>query len=294
MFNFLKNNLKKIYSDTATKLSTLLSGKTVDDATLQELERLLVAADVGVSITKDLITQLKKNLPAGATGSTCKALLKEQLTQLLTQEKPKTEATVHLLVGINGSGKTTFAGKLAHAYAQEGKRVLLVAGDTFRAAAPQQLQEWASRTNTNILIGKQDQEPASLIFEACEVFKQGTYDKLIIDTAGRLQTKTNLMKELEKINKIITKQLPTHTVETLLVVDAMLGQNSLEQAKLFHEVTPLSGVVLTKMDGTGKGGIVFAITHLLHIPIAYISYGEKVEDMQSFNPQEYVNQLLNS
>ncbi len=294
MFNFFKNNLKKIYSDVTNRISSIFSRNKIDDAALEELERLLIAADTGVTVTKTLIAQLKKNLPADAQGSECKTVLSNLLTKLLTQEPSKSDSPIHILVGINGSGKTTFAGKLAHKFAQEGKRVLLVAGDTFRAAAPQQLQEWATRTNTNILIGKPGQEPASLIFEACEIFKQGSYDKLIIDTAGRLQTKINLMKELEKINKIITKQLPTQKAETLLIIDAMLGQNSLEQAKLFHEATPLSGIVLTKMDGTGKGGIVFAISQLLHIPIAYISYGEKVEDLQTFEPKAYVFQLLNS
>jgi fused signal recognition particle receptor len=190
---------------------------------------------------------------------------------------------------VNGSGKTTVAGKLAHAL---GNRVLLVGADTFRAAAGQQLAVWAERTQAAIMAGAPGQDPASVVHQACEQFKTGNYDTLIIDTAGRLQTKAPLMKELEKIRRTITKQLPTETVHTLLTIDATLGQNSLEQAQIFHEVTPLDGLVLTKMDGTSKGGMVFAISQALQIPVAYVSYGESKEAFALFEPSKFVDELL--
>jgi fused signal recognition particle receptor len=292
MFQFLKTKLQKIHNSVTSQLQGFFSRETVDESALQELERILITADTGVSTSKEIIETLKKSLPSGAKGSECKQILGEQLLALIGQKEYCAEAPVLLLVGINGSGKTTCSGKLAHSYAQQGKKVLLVAADTFRAAAANQLQEWAQRAGVAILMGKDEQDPASLIFEACTKFTSEGYDHLIIDTAGRLQTKTNLMKELEKLNRVLKKQLPTATTKTLLTIDAMLGQNSLEQAKLFHEVTPLDGIILTKMDGTGKGGIVFAISKLLGTPIAYMSYGEKIEDLKLFNAQEYIHQLL--
>ena len=200
---------------------------------------------------------------------------------------------LYLLVGINGSGKTTAAAKLAYQYKQENKRVLFIAADTFRAAATQQLAQWAQKLGADIVIGAEGQDPASVIFTGIQKFKQEQFDVLIIDTAGRLQTKINLMKELEKIKRVINSQLPQTPITILLTIDAMLGQNSFEQAKLFHESTPIDGVILTKMDGTGKGGIVFGITNELKIPIAYISFGEKPEQFTLFNAQEYVHDLLN-
>ena len=171
--------------------------------------------------------------------------------------------------------------------------MLLVAADNFRAAAPEQLKQWAERTHASIITGKEGQDPSSVVFAGCEQFKMQNFDTLIIDTAGRLQTKINLMKELEKIRKVIGRQLPNHSICTLLTIDSMLGQNSFEQATLFNESTQLDGIVLTKMDGTGKGGIVFAITQQLGIPVAYIAYGEQPEQLKVFNHQEYVQELLN-
>jgi fused signal recognition particle receptor len=293
MFNFFKEKLQKIHTAVASQLKSLFARETFDEAAMHELERILIAADTGAATSKAIIASLKKTLPHDAKGDESKKVLAHQLITLLTPHNTyDPQAPIHVLVGINGSGKTTFAGKLANRYAKEGKKVLLVAADTFRAAAPAQLQAWAQRTNTSVFMGKPGQDPASLVFEACELFKQGTYDKLIIDTAGRLQTKINLMKELEKINRSIAKQLPNLKIQTLLTVDAMLGQNSFDQAKLFHEATPLSGIVLTKMDGTGKGGIVFAICQLLQIPIAYISCGEQLDDVQLFDAKNYVQALL--
>ena len=201
-------------------------------------------------------------------------------------------ADVYLLVGINGSGKTTFAAKLALKWLQKNKKVLLTAGDTFRAAATKQLEFWADKIGTEIVTGKQGQDPGSVVFAACDKFKKDSVDILIIDTAGRLQTKINLMNELSKLKRIIQKQLPEAKICTLLTIDAMLGQNSFEQAKIFNKATNVDGIVLSKMDGTGKGGIVFAINQELDIPVAFITFGEKPEHIKSFEAQEYIEQLL--
>lgn len=294
MFNFIKKSLQKVYGAFTNKVQALFSQSTINQETLDELEAILIAADTGIKTTRLILNGLKADVANGTIvhGQDLKKALGLQLNKLLEQHPAPTSASVYVLVGINGSGKTTFAGKLAHRLQTQGKRVLLVAGDTFRAAATAQLEQWAQRTHADIVIGKPDQEPASVIFTGCEQFKQGAYDALIIDTAGRLQTKTNLMRELEKIKKIITKQLPTMSISTLLVIDAMLGQNSFEQAKLFHESTNLDGIVLTKMDGTGKGGIIFSITQELNIPIAYLSFGESPDQYTEFDAQKYVQELL--
>lgn len=297
MFSFIKNTLSKIYSAVTSPLATLFGKKTIDEDTLKELEILLLAADTGVATTRAIIAQLRQTWQKGeiSEGKGLKDALDPLLTTLITTEnKPLYSAPIDLLVGINGSGKTTCVGKLAAHYASEGKKVLLVAADTFRAAAPEQLQTWAERTNSKLIMGTPGQDPAAVVFTGCEEFKKGGYDKLIIDTAGRLHTKANLMNELSKIRRIISKQLPNAAVNTLLTIDAMLGQNSFEQAKLFKESTNVNGIILTKMDGTGKGGIVFAIAQELQIPIAYITFGEQLQQIKKFDSKEYVHDLLNT
>ena len=204
------------------------------------------------------------------------------------------EASVFVLVGINGSGKTTSVAKLAYQCAQKGKKVLLVAADTFRAAAVAQLESWARATGTDIVTGAPGQDPASVVFTGCQQFIQGSYDILIIDTAGRLHTKANLMNELGKVMRIITKNVPEKKVQTLLTIDAMLGQSSFGQAQLFKECAQVDGVILTKMDGTGKGGVIFAIAAELKLPVAYITFGEAVGDIKRFVSTEFVTQLLDS
>ncbi|MDR3551405.1 MAG: signal recognition particle-docking protein FtsY [Candidatus Babeliales bacterium] len=295
MFSFLKQTFQKIYNQFTAKISILFSRKTIDEDTLKELELLLISGDTGVKTTRRIIENLKKQWQSGqvAQGSDLKSALQQELLAILDTKKAPIGRTIYLMVGINGSGKTTFAGKLAHLLHAQGKKVLLIAADTFRAAAPEQLAHWAQRTQSSIFAGKEGQDPASVVFTGCEKFKTEGFDALIIDTAGRLQTKSNLMKELEKIRKIITRQLPDKEICTLLTVDSMLGQNSLEQATLFNESTQLDGIVLTKMDGTGKGGIVFAITQELGVPVAYISFGEKLEQLKSFDTKEYVHELIN-
>jgi fused signal recognition particle receptor len=295
MFSFIKSKLQKIFTTVTSKLGSFFSKNTIDAAALKELEILLISSDVGVATTRSIIAELKKQVDAKTMdGPELKLALHSILLHTLTQrEIPDYHAqNIFLFVGINGSGKTTSIGKLAHMFAQQGKKVLLVAADTFRAAAPEQLKEWALRSGADILSGKDGQDPASLVYQGCEKFKNEQYDILIIDTAGRLQTKTNLMHELAKIKRAVEKQLPDEIVATLLTIDAMLGQNSFEQAKLFKESTDVTGIILTKMDGTGKGGIVFAIAQELDIPVVFLTFGEQSDQIKIFNAQEYVSELL--
>ena len=295
MFKFLKEKIKKVYNNVTSKAIALFSRQTIDESFFKELSILLISADTGITTTTKIIDHLKKEVAAQriSTSEEIKLELEKQLISILQEHKPLDESPeITLLVGINGSGKTTFAGKLAHQFKVSGKRVLLVAGDTFRAAATEQLQEWGKRIGVDVFVGTQNQDPASVIFDACKTFESKGYDHLIIDTAGRLQTKANLMKELEKIKHIASKKLPAKTIHTWLTVDAMLGQNSFDQAKIFNKATSLDGIILTKFDGTGKGGIVFSITKELHLPIIYVTFGENVEALKSFNPKEYVHELF--
>lgn len=297
MFNFIKNTLKKIYSSITSRLSSLFGRTTIDEDTLIELKIILLSADTGINTTDRIINDLRTQQQSGSLveGTHLKQALRNQLISILDKAPtPHYDGSIFVLVGINGSGKTTFASKLAHSYIKAGKKVLFVAADTFRAAAPEQLAQWSQVVGADILRGSPDQDPASVVFQGCEKFKKDQYDILIIDTAGRLHTKVNLMNELSKIKRVIIKQLPNTHINTLLTIDSMLGQNSFEQAKLFHESTDLSGLVLTKMDGTGKGGIVFAITDELAIPIWYITFGEQPDQLKLFDKTEYVDNLLNT
>ncbi len=294
MFQFIKDKLKKIYSGISTQLQTIFQQKSIDQTTILQIQELLLKADTGVAPTKKVIDHLQKSYQDGKLqeGSDLQKILHQELKSLLEKPNPCPPATVFLLVGINGSGKTTFVGKLAKHLITQGKTCLIAAADTFRAAAPEQLTAWAQQAGAQLVIGKANQDPASVTFDACETFKNQQFDTLIIDTAGRLQTKEYLMKELEKIKRIITKQLPNHTVCTLLTVDAMLGQNSLQQAEIFHESTKLDGIVLTKIDGSAKGGILFAIIDKLNVPIAFLSWGEHIDDITPFDAELYIQNLL--
>jgi len=294
MFNFIKNKLKKIYTQVTSKIQTIFSLTKIDEQALKELEIILLEADAGVKTTKEIIETLTTKYKKGEIqeGQDLKAALEQQLLEHLTTQKAPIESNIYLLVGINGSGKTTFAGKLANKLKKDGKKVLLVAADTFRAAATEQLEKWADSVGVSIETGEQGQDPASVVFKGCERYKNENFDTLIIDTAGRLQTKINLMRELEKIKKIIKRHLPDDSINTLLTIDSMLGQNSLEQARIFKESTDVNGIVLTKMDGTAKGGIVFAITQELGIPIAYVSFGEQLDQFGQFEAKTYVQELL--
>lgn len=296
MFGFIKRVLQKIYTGISARLAGIFSQNTIDASTLKELEKILIEADTGLPFTRELIKKISASGPLD--GATVRTVLHKELCALLDKKPYKGDTAVYLLVGINGSGKTTAAGKLAYRLKKEGKQVLLVAGDTFRAAAVAQLQEWGDRLEVPVHTGQTSQDTAAVIFAACERFEKERFDCLIIDTAGRLQTKTNLMKELEKIGRVIAKKLPAQRATTLLVIDAMLGQNSLDQAKLFSkntgDGTGIDGIILTKLDGTAKGGIIFAIAHEIGIPVAYLSYGEQPENLQPFGAHAFVDDLLTS
>jgi fused signal recognition particle receptor len=295
MFNFIASQLQKIYAHVTSKVAHLFVSKVIDHQALQDLERILIEADTGVQLTKRISAHLKTLLTTGriTQGSDLKKCLEEQLLEILQHTHYKENNTqIYVLVGINGSGKTSCAAKLAYRARSQGKKVMLVAADTFRAAATDQLEIWAQRIPCEFVKGTEGQDPSSVIFKAAQLFRQENCDTMIIDTAGRLQTKVHLMKELEKIGRTIAKQLPQYTITTLLTIDSMLGQNSFQQAKIFKESTQLNGVIVTKLDGTGKGGIVFALTDQLSLPTAYLSFGENLEDMAPFNAQNYVSQLL--
>lgn len=290
MFNFIKNKLSSFYSQFHKAINTLLGRTSLDPATLKELEILLLSTDTGVATTQSII----KKLEASPAGKPLHESLAEILTTTLTTAPipALADKKVFLLVGINGSGKTTAIGKLAYRFKKEGKRVLVVAADTFRAAAPEQVGAWASRMGVECVMGSTGQDSAAVVYKGCEEFIQKQFDILLIDTAGRLQTKTNLMHELSKIRRTISKFIPDTQIMTLLTIDSMLGQNSLEQAMLFKECATVDGIILTKLDGTGKGGIIFAITHTTGIPIVFASYGESAEQFDLFDPRSFVHQLV--
>lgn len=295
MFQFIKNSLKAIYNRFTSGISALFSKSTVDEQTLLQLEELLITSDVGVATTRTIVARLKQELAnAPLQGDQALKLLQQILNEILSKT-PRTDPfkqEIFLLVGINGSGKTTFAGKLVTLLKKQGRTPLLVAADTFRAAAIDQLRQWAEKTNTPFLDGQGVCDPSAVVFKGCQEFLNGNHQTMIIDTAGRLQNKSHLLDELAKMRRVITKQLPNARVCTLVTIDALLGQNSLEQARMFQECTQLDGVVLTKMDSSSKGGIIFAIAHELRIPIIFLSFGESEQDIALFDYKKYVSELL--
>jgi len=311
MFNFIKKKLQKVYQAVSSKLGSLLGKEKLDQSDLIQLETILFEADVGVSATREIMQKLNERFALGqlVKGQDLKEALQQLLNDLLAGKQLDELKPVILFVGVNGSGKTTAIAKLANQLKQgnleqdypeqdnpenKGKKVLIAAADTFRAAATEQIEEWARKIGVDIVIGQEKQDPASVVYQACEKFKNDGYDYLLIDTAGRLQTKINLMNELAKIKRVIAKNLGEDRITTFLTVDSMLGQNSFDQAKIFDESTSVDGIILTKMDGTAKGGIVFAIVQELNIPIAYITFGEQVEAIKQFNAQEYIEELIGS
>jgi len=295
MFGFIKNSLSKAYQAITEKLSTLFSQPVVDTNWLEELRKILLAADTGPAMTNKIIAHLTNAMKSETlSGEQVQEKLITFIQSLLPPAATNLTPELALIVGINGSGKTTFIGKLAHYYQQKNEPTLIIAGDTFRAAATDQLAAWAQRTNATLHVGKPNQEPSSVIFDGCSLFSAGTFKHLIIDTAGRLQTKTNLMHELAKIKRIIEKKLPTTPVTTWLVLDSMLGQNCIAQARQFHESTPLAGLIITKCDGTGKAGFLLNISHELNLPIVYITFGEQYEALAPFNSTTFIQELLKS
>jgi fused signal recognition particle receptor len=295
MFGFIKEKIKKVYTSFTTQVTSIFARGTLDETFLKELSSLLIAADTGVTTTNAIIQELSQAIQQKkvTTLEEAKSALEIILAAQLEANQPATIVPrTLLLVGVNGSGKTTFIAKYVNKLILDNKKVLVVAGDTFRAAATQQLTSWCQTIGAEIFIGRDNQEPASVIFDACKKFAADGYDNLVIDTAGRLQSKVNLMKEIAKVRSIIDRYIDPQTVQTWLTIDAMLGQNSLQQAKIFHESTNLNGLVLTKLDGTGKGGTVFGIVRELRLPIVYVTFGEGLDDIKTFDAHEYVQGLL--
>ena len=297
----LKQGLTKAKQGITDKIDDVLKSYTkVDEELLEELEEILITADVGVNTTMDIIDKLSDKIkenkitePAGV-----KAELKNIIEEILTNENStlnvEKSPTIILMVGVNGVGKTTTIGKLANRYKQEGKKILLAAGDTFRAAAIEQLEVWAGRSNVDIIKHQEGADPGAVVFDAIKAAKARKVDLLICDTAGRLHNKANLMNELGKVFKIVDREFPEANKEVLLVVDATTGQNAVVQAKTFKEVADITGIVLTKLDGTAKGGVVLAVKSEVDVPVKLIGVGEKVEDLQDFDAKAFSEALFGS
>lgn len=290
MFGIFKKAAQSLFTSIRDFCS---STTTVDESDLQKLEHILLDADVGIKTTRLIVERLRASIKDNPHNKPLLLLLEDILLAMCNKNPEKLQsAPIHLLVGINGSGKTTCAGKLAHHYKMHNRRVLLVAADTYRAAATEQLIITAKKYAIEVVTGNEKQDPASVVFAGCAQYLAGDYDHLIIDTAGRLQTRTSLMHELAKIRSVITKKLPAVPVQTLLTIDATLGQNGIEQARAFLEHASVSGIILTKTDGSAKGGIILAIAHELGIPVAYASDGEAITDLAPFNTREYIHHLI--
>lgn len=302
---------KEVYdkglSKSRKQVTSLLSDLThrytkINEEYFNELEEILIMADIGVNTVMKFVDRLKErvNHDKITDPEELKEMIVDELfiiyvdgevltTKLETREEGP---TVYLFVGVNGVGKTTTIAKLANRFVKDGKKVLLVAGDTFRAGAYQQLKEWSERTGAYFYGREGATDPSSVIYEGCELALKENYDYVFIDTAGRLQNKVNLMKELEKMNRVINKLIPNSPTETLLVLDASTGQNGIKQAISFKEITNITGIVLTKMDGTAKGGIVLAIKEEVGVPVKFIGFGERAEDLQEFDIEQYIYGLF--
>ncbi len=296
----LKSSLTKTRQSFLSRLGALVAKNQVDEEFWAGLEEILIAADVGVDTTVALVDQLRERVQREHTREPqrVQALLKEALVNIL--EQPSLQSSVAnlkslcviLIVGVNGSGKTTSIAKLANHYKGQGKKVILAATDTFRAAAIDQLRIWGQRVGVDVVAHQPGADPGAVAFDAWQAAHARSADVLIVDTAGRLQTKFNLMKELEKIARVLKKNDPTAPHETLLVLDAVTGQNGLQQARAFTEVTPLTGLILAKLDGTAKGGIVFAIAKELRVPIKFVGTGEGIDDFAEFDAKEFVDGMF--
>ncbi|PIS01527.1 MAG: signal recognition particle-docking protein FtsY [Chlamydiae bacterium CG10_big_fil_rev_8_21_14_0_10_35_9] len=306
MLGFFKSKLKKISKSLSTikftlgdKIRRILSGK-VDESAYEHLEQLFFEADLGAELSMDLVERVRRKIQKNKEISSEEILkdIKEELLTYFPENKKNLEVDkkpyVVMIVGVNGSGKTTSIAKLASKLKKEGKKVLLVAGDTFRAAAIEQLGKWAEKIGIDCIKSKTGSDPAAVVHDSLTAAKARDVDVVLIDTAGRLHTKTDLMHELEKIKRVSSKLIDNAPHETLLVLDATTGQNALDQAKTFHQFTPISSIILTKLDGSAKGGIVVAIQKQLQIPVSWVGLGESEEDFIPFDAKEFLDALLST
>jgi len=297
-FKRLKSGLSKTRKVLTTDIDELFTGKVkVDDEMLEDLEELLITADIGVQTTMDIVERLRKKAPRISGPDDLKEILKDEIRSLMdvadaAAAGPVSKPHVIMVIGVNGVGKTTTIGKLAAKAHAANQKVLIAAADTFRAAAIEQLTIWAQRAEADIVKHRENSDPAAVAYDSVEAAIARGVDLVIIDTAGRLHTKVNLMEELKKIKRSVSKKLDTAPHETLLVLDATTGQNALSQAKLFNEAMDITGLALTKLDGTAKGGIVVAISSSLNIPLQYIGVGEQIDDLQEFDPERFVDALF--
>lgn len=298
-FSRLKDGLTKTRDSFVAGIDNIFSGfSEIDDDFYEELEEVLIMADIGVRTTEHIIEDLQQKVREQKIKeiSVCKQLLIDTIKEQMRVDEHaydfEEQTSVVLLIGVNGVGKTTSVGKLAGQMKDKGKRVVLAAADTFRAAAIEQLTEWSNRAGVEIISGQEGGDPAAVVFDAVNAAKARKADILICDTAGRLHNKKNLMEELRKINRIIEREYPEAHRETLVVLDGTTGQNALVQAKQFGEVADISGIVLTKLDGTAKGGIAIAIQSELKVPVKYIGIGEQIDDLQKFDAEQFVDALF--
>ena len=298
-FSRLVAGLTKTRNNIVSGIDAIFSGfSSIDEEFYEEIEEILIMGDLGVHATEEILEKLKASVKEQKIKepAACKELLiqsiKEQMSVGETAYRFEQEKSVVLVIGVNGVGKTTTIGKLAGKLKAQNKKVVLAAADTFRAAAGEQLLEWANRAGVDMIGGQEGSDPAAVVYDAVAAAKARNADVLLCDTAGRLHNKKNLMEELKKINRILEKEYPDAYRETLVVLDATTGQNALAQAKQFSEAAKISGIVLTKMDGTAKGGIAVAIQSELGIPVKYIGVGETIEDLQKFDSDQFVNALF--
>ncbi len=295
MFTHLGERLSQTRSVFKKIEDLFRSGRPREDI-LDDLAETLILADVGVSTTEKILKSLRRRTMKEVSASELEQFLKEELTTLLTHDQTSAITdvipAVFLIVGINGGGKTTTLAKLAYRAQRQGKKVMMAAADTFRAAAQEQLTLWGRKLNLPVIKGQYGADPASVVFDALQSFKANRGDLLLVDTAGRIHTNTNLMNELEKIRRVISREIPEAPHETLLVLDASIGQNALVQAKEFLKFSGLTGIILAKLDGTAKGGSVISIADELRLPIKFIGVGESEEDLLEFSPQEFAEALL--
>ncbi len=299
-FQRLKEGLFKTHQTLVTKIDGVISGKKkIDQDLLNELEEILITSDIGVKTTQELLDEITEKVKRKELDDAdlLKKSLQEQMLQILRQqEKPLQISSpppfIMMVIGVNGGGKTTTIGKMALNFKAQGKSVLLVAADNFRAAAIEQLEIWGQRVGCEVIKQKSGSDPSAVVFDALKAAKSRATEVVIIDTAGRLHTKVNLMEELKKVKRIISREIPGAPHEVLLVLDATTGQNAIAQAKMFNQGVGVTGIVLTKLDGTAKGGIIIAISNELKIPLRYIGIGEKVEDLREFNARDFVEALF--